>query len=140
MKTVYTLNNLHEIKGKRVKVYFNLHKKTWSIKDKKTGIVIGYANWLPMKDCKFKVSEKGRQRVLKEKRKNVHAYVEGTISFETLHKSEVQHGSFTYNPYKYDSFVRFINGVVTPINGADYVTLGCLNKRPYQNYENKIKI
>lgn len=139
MKKVYELYTLHEILGRRVKVYFNLHKKTWSIKDKSTGLVIGYANYVPMKDCVFKVSEAGRQRVLKEKRKNVHAYVEGTISFDTLDKSELYHGDFTYNPYKYDSFVHFINGKPVKMLGADFATLICENKKPRQTYKNIIK-
>jgi hypothetical protein len=140
MKKVYTLTNLHEILGKRVKVYFNLHKKTWSIKDKKTGLVIGYASWIPLKDCDLKVSEKGRQRVLREKRKNVHAYVEGTVSFDVADKSEITHGKFTYNPYKYDSFVRFINNEPVKLLQADYVTLRCINKKPSQTFCKKIAI
>ena len=65
----------------RVFVYFNLHKKCFSIKalegaDK--GRVIAHRDTVVLDGCKLLVSEAGRQRVLREKRKNVHAGVSGT--------------------------------------------------------------
>lgn len=96
--------NMHELIGKRVFIYWNLHKNVWSIKCKKTGLVLGHTKCVYLKDCKYKVSESGRQRVLKEKRKNVHAGVEGYISYNEFRFSK-EHGAMTYNPYKYDSFI-----------------------------------
>lgn len=136
MITKYYIHNIGDIYGRQVRVYFNLHKKTWSIMDKKTRRVIGHSDFVPLKDCKFIVSEAGRQRVLREKRKNVHAYVEGTIGGDCLHKSELFHGRFTYNPYKYDSFVN--SDTEKPMTGADYAYLVCDNKRPKQTYMNRI--
>tara|TARA_B000000437_G_scaffold174916_1_gene130791 strand:- start:627 stop:872 length:246 start_codon:yes stop_codon:yes gene_type:complete len=57
-----------------------------------------------MWDCAFQVNAKGRQKVLDEQRKNVHAGIKGYIStteWETLDSAT----EVTYNPYKYDSFV-----------------------------------
>lgn len=89
--------------------YFNLHKKVFSLKSHKTKLVEHHASIVRLDDCVFKVSEAGRQRVLKEKRKNVHAGVQGElrardfkVSVEALEESFVE---ITYNPYKYDSFV-----------------------------------
>lgn len=52
----------------------------------------------------FKVSEAGRQRVIREKRKNVHAsvygYFAGECEMDTSEMTEV-----TYNPYKLGSFI-----------------------------------
>jgi hypothetical protein len=59
-----------------------------------------------LKNCEFKVSQTGRQRVIKEKRKNVHAGVVG--DFVTLDICSPLNDNFTelyYNPYKHDSFV-----------------------------------
>ena len=89
--------------GKRVQVYFNLHKKVFSVKDKKTGLVIAHVNKIDLGDISFKVSQAGRNRVLKEKRKNVHAFVEGTILAYNTFCKDMQ--GITYNPYKNDSFV-----------------------------------
>lgn len=141
-KKHYDLSNIAEIYGRKVRIYFNLHRKTWSIKDKKTNRVIGYADFIPMKDCKFIVSEAGRQRVLREKKKNVHAYVDGIIGGGNWDKCEVYHTLFTYNPYKYESFVTFGNGgeSVRPVYGADFVYLTCNNGRPSQRMMNYVRL
>jgi hypothetical protein len=102
----------------KVFVYFNLHKKCWSLKNVKTGRVIGHRDEVFLSDCLLKVSEAGRQRVLREKRKNVHAGVQG---FET---NVIPIGSsveITYNPYKYNSFVVKETG--EPVKGARCVHL-----------------
>lgn len=84
-----------------VQAYFNLHKKCWSIRDKKTRRVIKHLSEFSLFDCTFKVSEAGRQRVLREKRKNVHAFIEGRLSEG---KSQPGGRSLTYNPYKQSTF------------------------------------
>jgi hypothetical protein len=65
----------------KVRVYFNLHKNLLSVQSKgKNGWrVIAHEESVALRDVKFKVSEAGRQRVLKEKKKNVHAFIEGAI-------------------------------------------------------------
>ena len=90
----------------QVMVYFNLHRKLWSIKSLKTGLVIGHSDTIILSDVKPKVSEAGRLRVLKEKRKNVHAGLIGTLkSVKELKHSLENFKEITYNPYKYTSFV-----------------------------------
>jgi len=92
----------------RVFVYFNLHRKLFSVKaleGPKKGRVIAHSQTVFLSDVEFRVSEAGRQRVLKEQRKNVHAGARGTwldCSFERLDDLV----PVTYNPYKYSSFVR----------------------------------
>jgi len=97
----------------RVFVYFNLHKKCFSIKALEgamKGKVIAHRDTVILTSCKLLVSEAGRQRVLREKRKNVHAGVSGTW-IENGHEDKdfEQMSMFwdavTYNPYKYSSFV-----------------------------------
>lgn len=66
----------------KVYVYFNLHKKCWSIKalsGNQKGRVVAHADAVDLKDCTFKVSEAGRQRVVRTKQKNVHAGVVGEL-------------------------------------------------------------
>jgi hypothetical protein len=104
--------------GQKVKVYFNLHKQCFSIKDIKTGLVVAHASELTLRDCSFKVSESGRQRVLREKRKNVHAYVVGTFVWDMAQTNLDNHA--LYNPYKYSSFVNE-NG--QPLHAAEVVSL-----------------
>jgi hypothetical protein len=93
----------------KVFIYFNLHKKVWSVKaleGENKGRVINHVSNIILKDAKFKVSEAGRQRVLKEKKKNVHAGVVGTISDEI---PVALYERVTYNPYKYSTFIKMSN-------------------------------
>lgn len=89
----------------RVFVYRNLRKKCYSVKaleGEHRGKVVGHVDFIALKDVTFKVSEAGRQRVLREKRKNVHAGVVGTTTYAGLfNKLE----KVSYNPYKASSFV-----------------------------------
>ena len=101
--------------------YFNLHKFVFSVRNQKTKLVERHSNTVVLNDCKFKVSQKGRERVLKEKRKNVHAGVEGTLcGFENTHNLE-EFVELTYNPYKYSSFV--IKSTGETVDGAKIIVL-----------------
>jgi len=115
----------------RVFVYFNLHKKCFSIKalegDLK-GRVIAHSDTVLLEGCKLMVSEAGRQRVLREKRKNVHAGVSGTwINYCTNRANNAFDfismigRQVTYNPYKYASFV--VKATEQPIGLADVVAM-----------------
>ena len=87
----------------KVKVYFNLHKKVFSVVDNKTKRVVRYSNGLSLNDATFKVSKAGRKRVLKERRKNVHAYVIGEDDLNYCIPSDAT--EVTYNPYKFPYFL-----------------------------------
>ena len=113
----------------RVFVYFNLHKKCFSIKalegDRK-GRVVAHSTTVLLESCKFKVSESGRQRVLREKRKNVHAGVTGVWINGDRVESHYEFLSMvgrqvTYNPYKYDSFI--IKATEQSVDKADVVAM-----------------
>ena len=70
--------------NKLVFVYWNVTRKCWSIRSMSfpdKGIVIGYARNLRLKNCTFKVSEAGRQRVLKTGRKGLHAGIIGEVIY-----------------------------------------------------------
>ena len=116
--------------GLRVFVYYNLHKHMWSVKaleGEHKGRVITHTRHLALMDCTFKVSEAGRQRVLRERRKNVHAGIVGIApkSILTAIKSDYMVGDgvpITYNPYKYDSFVSKLDDT-RKIKQAKIVTL-----------------
>lgn len=85
----------------RVQVYWNFNRKVWSVRDARTRRVIGHASELLLSRCTMKVSEAGRQRVLREKRKNVHAYIEGFL--ETMRPTATWE-PIGYNPYKGETF------------------------------------
>lgn len=114
----------------KVFVYRNLHKNCWSVKalegDNK-GRVVHYAQNVMLSDCTFKVSKAGRERVLRERSKNVHAGVVGELLHINMDSDDVYmpHSvPVTYNPYKYDSFVNITDeGVAEQVSSAWYVYL-----------------
>lgn len=59
----------------KVRVYKNLHRKTFSLL--KYGLVIGYSNHLIMRNVKVVINKSGRDRAIKTKQRNVHAFLEG---------------------------------------------------------------
>jgi hypothetical protein len=100
----------------KVFVYFNLHKKVWSIKaleGERKGRVIAHKDFVILGDAKAKVSEAGRQRVLRERKKNVHAGLvgewlnneEGKLIDAELLGDCINPHMVVYNPYKYKTFV-----------------------------------
>ena len=95
----------------KVFVYFNLHKKVWSVKaleGPQKGLVIAHKRFLVLTNAKPKVSEKGRQRVLQERRKNVHAGIVGEWSTDPSDWPETSMDCWdlVYNPYKYQTFMK----------------------------------
>lgn len=114
---------------KPVEVYRNLHKKLWSIRQ--DGKVCGHARQVYLKDAEFIVSESGRQRVIEEKRKNVHAYVKGYLTDvwavreleqRTCTPDEcLPYQVATYNPYLYAKFVD--KSSKQPIISAEFVDM-----------------
>jgi len=116
----------------KVFAYRNLHRQCWSVKALEgplKGRVIYHANEITLFECTFKVSQAGRQRVLREQKKNVHAGVQGYISDNFTFADQESHGCdipITYNPYKYDSFVDARCEV--PVSSAMFVNLNSKGK------------
>ena len=96
----------------KVFVYWNLHKNVWSVKHLEgvhKGLVMHHSPRVILKNAVPKVSEMGRQRVLREKRKNVHAGVVGEYLGDCYScvPPEAVYGPWedvSYNPYKGPSF------------------------------------
>ena len=100
----------------QVEIYMNVRKFNrgepfWSVRDKKTGKVIQHEEELVVKNCWFTVQPAGRDKVRAQKRKNVHAWVNGTIMPDV----RMNHGNeshypieerrhVSYNPYTHDHF------------------------------------
>ncbi len=85
--------------SKKVSIYRNLHKKCYSIKQNNR--VVAYADEIYLSEVELKVSQSGRLRVLKEKRKNVHATLHGYIT----NNSKILTQKLYYNPYKTEYFI-----------------------------------
>jgi hypothetical protein len=87
---------------KPVRVYRNLHRNCLSIKQ---GVVRCHAPYVFLRDVKFLVNEKIRDRVRETRQKQVHAYVMGYLESPIVIGDAVPVSNIFYNPYKNDSFV-----------------------------------
>ena len=87
---------------KKVRVYRNLNNKCVSVKQGNK--VKCHATNVVLKDCKFIVSEAGQRRVRNEKKKNVHAFIEGFVvdARRSLELLDFGWSSIYYNPYSTD--------------------------------------
>lgn len=87
-------------------IYRNLHKDCFSVRHK--GRVIAHLQNIIAGDVSFIVSQKGRERVLKEKKKYVHAYV--ACRWFSDATQQIMKGiidtkeEIKYNPYKNEHF------------------------------------
>ncbi|QIA28665.1 hypothetical protein [Phage f2b1] len=91
------------VEHKQSKVYYNLHKGLFSLKQR--GLVVLHTHRVHLTDVTFQVNEAGRQRVLEEQRKNVHAFVNGTFQGVPRYSTVEGFREAYYNPYKTDCFI-----------------------------------
>lgn len=101
--------------------YRNLHVDKWSVKVGDHPVF--HATSLTLFQCRFKVWKGGRERVLREKSRNVHAFACGTplgcAETEFIERWEMVRVS--YNPYKADHF--FVRSTGQRIDEARYLML-----------------
>lgn len=109
-----------------VEVYRNLHNGKFSVRDRKTKRVIAHCDEVTLAGAVFRVSQAGRERVLRERRKNVHAVIagklleyKGAVSYKGRSIADyvwqwadglkrmavIGMREVVYNPYKYTAFV-----------------------------------
>ena len=100
----------------KVQVYRNLHRTeedgthVYSVRNDK-GIVVDHVTEIAISKPILRVGPKGNERVREEKRKNVHAYIQGRrmrVSVIDDPHTGIPQGQWqkiTYNPYKHKSFV-----------------------------------
>lgn len=107
-------NEVYSYKGrtidlkKPIYVYRNLHKEGIWYSVKQGNLVVAHAQLMVMGDCEFIVNEKGRQRVLKEKRKNLHAYIKGYYTTSGMGTTAAKNdlpAMIEYNPYFNKTFM-----------------------------------
>lgn len=117
MKTSYEIGTTHF--NKEVRVYRNLTRKCFSIQHKtdKGWRVLGHCIGITLSNATFVVSTAGRERVRREGKKYVHAYVRGKVVVPNYifwdAFSEGEQHSVSYNPYLDDFFVYADGGLAT---------------------------
>lgn len=118
--------------------YLNLHKigflSVRAAEGPDKGRVVGHVSAIELEGCTFRVSEAGRQRVIRERAKNVHATVRGRIvqvcQDATPSRSLTEKQSAilaaggtdtTYNPYYTPTFIN--RETKSPVHAAQSVVI-----------------
>ena len=119
-------------------VYLNLHKAGFlsvrAAEGPDKGRVVGHVSAIELEGCSFRVSEAGRQRVIRERRKNVHATVRGRVvavsldapplqSMTEKHRAILAAGGVdtTYCPYHTPTFIN--RETKQPVHAAQSVVI-----------------
>ena len=121
---------------KRLYVYWNISKKTWSVRQ--SGKVVGHSDLIFLKDCRFLVAKAGQARVRREKKKNVHAGVSGYLFEDPLTVDRIAWNDLydytpvwvMYNPYKHDTFVQRDHQFPAPVTESEFAKMYILNGKP----------
>jgi hypothetical protein len=121
--------------SKPVMIYRNLHKKCWSIQQ--NGLVVGHSDQVFIKNATFVVRKGGQAKVRATKKKQVHAFVKGTLVAKELVVCNAWQSIANiagkwchivkYNPYQNDTFMqRDRNMQMVPISSSEgvYLTAG----------------
>lgn len=90
-----------DLEGHQVKVYRNLKNGLFSVQY--GGLVVAHLATVQLRGVSFKVTESGRQRVLTQRQKNVHAYAIGTF---TTAAQPTATEPISYDPYHAGHFFR----------------------------------
>ena len=88
----------------RIRDYYNLHRKCFSVQDYQSGLVIEHTDKLFMTNAMFVVRKSGNERVKKEGKKNVHAFVNGIRHDKPIDTNHCNNYEVKYNPYTMDFF------------------------------------
>jgi len=109
---------------RQVRVYRNLHRKLYSIQTYIKGKgwrVAEYADSFSLRNVEFVVKSAGRERVRREKRKYVHAYVTGTLTYLPDPYTFLDTASrVSYDPYTMETFEVDTGRDWEPIYKAKY--------------------
>ena len=101
----------------KVEVYRNLHTGLWSVRQ--GGVVKLHTDYIILRNVQFAVQPAGRARVIKEERKNVHAFVRGYLTTRQI-VDAMEHDCIVSNPrYNLHKFASFVDDDEQPVYTAD---------------------
>lgn len=106
---------------KPVEVYRCLNRKGITYSVRQQGLVVGHTENIVLTDCKLIVSQTRRVRVVLNKKRSVHAWIQGTIGSEEDINSESRHAALKYNPYTLSEFHIVTEQGMLPVHRASVV-------------------
>lgn len=129
----YLLKNPNDLIGKKVIVHFNLNNHKWSIKHKgKLMAIMDHVTIIPER---IHINEKARQRVIKEKCRNLHAWFIGTVvDFKDRSSRKSLKSPISYNPYRSRYFYHIKESGIenfTSVEGLNYIYFNGNDQKGY---------
>jgi hypothetical protein len=108
--------------GQKIRIYRNLNNGTMSIQRHliRSWRVVGHVTHAVVRDVCLHLSESGRQRVIRDLRKNVHAWGEGILVAPDCPEIDAPI-DLAYNPYQDATFVE--RGTKRPILKCRYLVV-----------------
>jgi hypothetical protein len=85
----------------RVEIYWNIREKEYSVRalsGPNKGRVIKRGHNFNLSNCTLVVQKAGREKVLRERCKNVHAFIRGTLTSNSVDSNKFSR--VRYNPYR----------------------------------------
>ena len=109
-------------------IYYNINKRIYSIRAK--SVPVSYAKTVKVERPIFVVRAGGRAAVLRDKQKNVHAFLKGEMKTLDVEPNTSGLKKVKYDPYKYGYFYNV--DTHEPIYNAEYAILILdKNNRPH---------
>ncbi|MCP4792098.1 MAG: hypothetical protein GY882_01990 [Actinomycetia bacterium] len=111
-----------ELLGGPVDAYRNLNRgpgRVWSVRCRRSGLVVAWCRRVALAEATCVVSQAGRVRAHADGRRNVHAYVRGTL---IPHPDSDSGLLASYDPFGGDGRFELVDG--TPLATAGVVLLG----------------
>ena len=85
------------------------------------GVVKAHCEYIELYDCDLVVQPAGREKVIREKKKNVHAYIKGRLSI--VQRAINFPDKLSYNPDECGSFIKNKSEESVKVNKAWRVSL-----------------
>ena len=117
-------------RNRPVKVYRNLSSKCFSIMQ--DGIVKAHSTAVCLEDVDWKVSQKGRNRVIRDGKKNVHAFSIGILR-DSIRLAKAE--QVWYNPYLDIHFQVVRNGAAVLVRQSAAAVMDATRKLTLASFE-----
>lgn len=95
-------------KNKPIDVYRNLNRKGKVYSVRQEGVVVGHATAICISNVEFVVNKSGKERAMKTKTRNVHAFIRGFYTEMPNKKSKDENRVF-YSPFAAIGFHKIEN-------------------------------
>lgn len=102
--------------GQRVSCFKNLHEDVFSIegqafeRGKFRKLILAHGDGIVLKDVKFSVNEKNREKALSMRKRNIHAFAKGIFEGNSKNVSTDGMRQAYYNPLKQNYFSDKVTG------------------------------